>query len=122
MLPQLQFKASILYFDIKPATGKRVFNRRSKCLIRPNLKNRLKRSSKIAPIWMKYRSKSTNLSYPGRRLSVGSEMVIKAPASKRLVNSQHLRRSLGIGDTGQHAVGVGEVLRQHHRLFVSHRR
>lgn len=46
-------------------------------------------------------------------------MVIESPAANSFTDFQHLRGSLRIGDAGKHAIGVGKMLRQHHRFLVS---
>src|SRR5262249_31678352 len=41
-------------------------------------------------------------------------------AANGFTNRKHLRGALRIGDAGEHAIGVSEMLRQHDRLFVAH--
>src|SRR5437879_1723939 len=48
-------------------------------------------------------------------------MVIESPATNSFANCQHLRSALRVGDTGEHTVGVREVLHYHHRLFIARR-
>ena len=46
-------------------------------------------------------------------------MVVESPAANGFAKGQHLGSPQGIGDAGEHAVGVGEMLGQHHRLFIA---
>ena len=71
---------------------------------------------------VKHRREGANLRSPRRRFRVGAKVIVEAPAANSFAKSQHFGSSLRIGDARQHTVSVGEILRQHHRLFIACRR
>src|ERR1700733_10938282 len=119
MLLQLQLETSVLFLYMKTAAGEGVLDRLPKCFVCPNLYYRLRGSSKIASIMMKDRRERSNLCCPRGRLGIGTKMIVKPPAANGFTDCQHLGRPLWIGDTGEHAICIREVLCQHHRLLVT---
>jgi hypothetical protein len=122
MLLKSQFESPILSLNEKMTAGKRVFESRRECFVGPNFENRLKRRSQIAPVMMEHRRKRTNLGSPSGRVSIGPEMIIKAPAPNSFADRQHFRRSMWVGDTGEHTIGIREMLCEHYGLLIGCRR
>jgi len=111
-----------LHVNGKTAAWKGVFERGGERFVRANLKNGLKGCGEIAAIVMQNGSEGADLRRSGGGFGVGAEVVVEAPAADGLADCEHLRSAGGIGDAGEHTVGIREVLGEHHGLFVSRSR
>src|SRR5216683_4186370 len=119
MLPPLQLEMSILVVYRKLTTGESILNRLRECFIWPDFDDRLESGGKIASIMMKDRRECSNLGGSRGRIRIRAKVIVKPPAAKRFANRKHLRSALRISNRGQHAVCVGEALRQHCWLLVT---
>ena len=78
-----------------------------------DLKDCLQRSGQVTAVVMQHRRACTQLRLARRRLGVGAKVIVKAPATDRLAQLQHLGRGLQAANLIEQAVVQRRVLCQH---------
>ena len=84
MLPHLDFKIPVGVANVDRASGKCIGDRCVQLIVGANLLNCRDRGREIGPIAREDRRASPDLSPPGRRIAVGTEVVVEPPGSQAL--------------------------------------
>src|SRR5580692_1757017 len=104
MLTELNFESARLFFDLDAAPGKRIVNGVIERFLVAKYADGFQGCGKVGALVAKHRSECADLRTAHGRCLVGAKALVKAPATNRLADGEHLRGSLRIGDGGKHAV------------------
>src|ERR1051325_6478387 len=119
MLLKLQLEAAVSILYVEAASGEGVFECGTECFISSDFHDGLEGSGEIAAVMMENGSESTDLNSSGRRFGIAPEVIVKAPSTNAFPHRQHFGSPLGVSHAGEHAIRIGEVLRQLDRFFIA---